>query len=111
MTHAHAPEARKTSLALQVTIFVLLAVAGCYMLVRHQLRSQVDGSLWAQEREVQLTSHVGSAPPGIPASAGGPAQYVQFVYQGGFHNSLGGLTLPVTLIVEARAAIERLVRS
>ncbi len=28
MTHAHAPEARKTNLALQVTIFVLLAVAG-----------------------------------------------------------------------------------
>ena len=81
--------------AASVGIAVLLAVAGCYMLVRHQLRSQVDGSLWAQEREVQLTSHVGSAPPGIPASAGGPAQYVQFVYQGGFHNSLGGLTLPV----------------
>lgn len=28
MTHAHTPEARKTNLALQVTIFVVLAVAG-----------------------------------------------------------------------------------
>ncbi len=82
--------------AASVGIAVLIAVVGCYMLVRHQLRSQVDGSLWAQEKEVLQTGIVGQAPPGIPASAGGPAQYVQIVYPGGFHRGSGGLTLPLT---------------
>jgi two-component system sensor histidine kinase MprB len=82
--------------AASVGIAVLIAVVGCYMLVRHQLRSQVDGSLWAQEKEVAQTGSVGQAPPGIPASAGGPAQYVQIVYPGGFHRGSGGLTLPLT---------------
>jgi two-component system sensor histidine kinase MprB len=81
--------------AASVGIAVLLAVAGAYIVVRHQLRAQVDGSLWAQEQEVAHTGHVGAAPPGIPASAGGPAQYVQLVYPGGAHTGLGGLTLPV----------------
>jgi two-component system sensor histidine kinase MprB len=82
--------------AASVGIAVLIAVVGCYMLVRHQLRSQIDGSLWAQEKEVLQTGFVGQAPPGIPASAGGPAQYVQIVYPGGFHRGSGGLTLPLT---------------
>ncbi|HEY1567265.1 MAG TPA: HAMP domain-containing sensor histidine kinase [Solirubrobacteraceae bacterium] len=82
--------------AASVGIAVLLAVAGCYIVVRHQLRSQVDGSLWAQEQEVRLTSQVGYAPPGIPASAGGPAQYVQYVYANGYrHTATGSLALPV----------------
>ena len=38
--------------AASVGIAVLLAVAGCYMLVRHQLRSQVDNSLRAQANAV-----------------------------------------------------------
>ncbi|MGH2893285.1 MAG: sensor histidine kinase [Solirubrobacteraceae bacterium] len=82
--------------AASVAIAVLIAVIGCYMLVRHQLRSQIDGSLRAQENEVQQTHQLGSAPPGIPASAGGPAQYVQLVFQSGFHRESGGLTLPIT---------------
>jgi len=81
--------------AASVGIAVLIAVVACYLLVRHQLRSQVDGSLWAQEREVVQTGVVGQAPPGIPASAGGPAQYVQIVYPGGYHRGSGGLTLPI----------------
>ena len=83
--------------AASVGIAVLLAIAACYIVVRHQLRSQVDGSLRAQQREVQLTqAPPGSAPPGIPASAGGPAQYVQYVYPGGYHRTTSGnLVLPV----------------
>jgi two-component system sensor histidine kinase MprB len=83
--------------AASVGIAVLLAVAGAYIVVRHQLRSQVDGSLRAQQREVQLTQQgPGSAPPGIPASAGGPAQYVQYVYPDGYHHTASGnLALPV----------------
>jgi two-component system, OmpR family, sensor histidine kinase MprB len=81
--------------AASVGIAVLLAVAGAYIVVRHQLRAQVDGSLWAQEQEVAHTGRVGAAPPGIPAAAGGPAQYVQFVYPGSVHTGSGGLTLPI----------------
>ncbi len=81
--------------AASVGIAVLLAVAACYIVVRHQLHAQVDGSLAAQEQEVEHTGSVGAAPPGIPASAGGPAPYVQFVYPGGLHNGSGGLDLPV----------------
>ena len=74
-------------------------------MVRHQLRAQVDGSLWAQEQEVARTGHVGAAPPGIPASAGGPAQYVQLVIRAA--PRLGGLTHACRSLSSARHPGER----
>ena len=69
----------------------------CYLVVRDQLRGQVDNSLRAQET-VALQSHgISRSLPGIPASAGGPAPYVQFVLANGQSGpSDGDVALPVT---------------
>lgn len=91
--------------AASVGAAVLIAILVCYAVVRNQLRSQVDDSLIAQQREVQQGGTINQAPPGIPASAGGPAPYVQIVLPDGRARTVsGGLTLPVTQRVLRTAA-------
>jgi two-component system, OmpR family, sensor histidine kinase MprB len=88
--------------AASVGIAVLIAVVVCYMVVRDQLRSQVDNALIAQQ-QVDLQSHhiQQSYVPGISARAGGPAQYQQIVLTGGQKLSVqGGLGLPVSAAAE-----------
>jgi two-component system sensor histidine kinase MprB len=93
--------------AASVAVAVLSAVGVSYMVVRHQLRSQVDNSLKAQASAVQngdfhaLQQQI----PGIPASAGGPAQYVQIVLASGTAQSeQGNISLPVTARTRTVAA-------
>jgi two-component system sensor histidine kinase MprB len=90
--------------AASVAVAILLAAVVCYLVVRNQLRSQVDTALTAQATEVQRYHELGQALPGIPASAGGPAQYVQIVLATGpsIHRQ-GDLTLPVDSHVRAVA--------
>lgn len=81
-----------------VAIAILIAALVCYLVVRGQLRGQVDDALNAQANAVQHGEfHALAQPlPGIPASAGGPAQYVQIVGPSG--NPFirrGDLALPV----------------
>jgi two-component system sensor histidine kinase MprB len=84
--------------AASVGFAVLIAVVVCYAVVRSQLRSQVDTALTAQQQVDEATHHLEQGfVPGIPASAGGPAQYQQIVFGGGqIDNVQGNLTLPVT---------------
>ena len=67
--------------AASVAVAVLIAALVCYLVVRDQLRSQIDGALRAQAFAVQHGDlhAIEQTVPGIPARAGGPAQYVQVV--------------------------------
>jgi two-component system sensor histidine kinase MprB len=93
--------------ATSVGAAVLIAVVVCYMVVRAQLGGQVGDSLNAQAQAVESGDlHAVTQPvPSIPASAGGPAQYVQIVLaDGSVHPSQGNISLPVdarTLVVAA----------
>ena len=80
-----------------VGLAILLAAVVAYAVVRSQLRGQVDSALNAQASEVATTGQLNQGPPNIPASAGGPAQYVQFVFPDGTTRVWSGtLQLPVT---------------
>jgi two-component system, OmpR family, sensor histidine kinase MprB len=87
--------------AASVGIAVLIAVVGCYMLVRHQLRTEVDNSLQAQAQAVlsrgQIALGEGFGGFGyLPPNAGGPAPYAQIVApDGNVQRSQGGVTLPI----------------
>jgi two-component system sensor histidine kinase MprB len=83
--------------AVAVGIAVVLVAMVGYFVVRHQLRSQVDYALRAQAGMVQHNiKSLGNSFPGIPASAGGPAPYVQAVAADGTrYPILGRLRLPV----------------
>jgi two-component system sensor histidine kinase MprB len=83
--------------AASVAVAVLIAVGVSYMVVRGQLRSQVDSSLTAQASAVQNGDFhaLQQQLPGIPASAGGPAQYTQIVLGDG-SVARGNLSLPVS---------------
>ncbi len=79
-----------------MAVAILFAALACYLVVRSQLRSQVDSALTAQAVEVRHYHELGSAPPGIPATAGGPAQYVQIVLSTGQAvRRQGGIKLPI----------------
>jgi two-component system, OmpR family, sensor histidine kinase MprB len=81
-----------------VGIAIVIAALVCYLVVRGQLRGQVDDSLNAQAAAVQNGEFRAlSQPfPGIPASAGGPAQYVQLVLADGtVAMRQGSIALPV----------------
>ena len=71
--------------AASVGIAVLIAVVVCYMVVRHQLLSQVDNELKQQAQVVQNIGFHGLAQqlPSLPAKAGGSAQYAQAVVADG----------------------------
>jgi two-component system sensor histidine kinase MprB len=79
-----------------VGLAILLAAVVTYAVVRGQLRGQVDSALKAQASEVAQTGQINQGPPAIPASAGGPAQYVQLVFpDGAVRQVTGSLPLPV----------------
>jgi two-component system sensor histidine kinase MprB len=93
--------------AASVAIAVLIAVAVSYMVVRSQLRGQIDGALNAQAQAVQNGDYhlLQQQIPGIPASAGGPAQYSQIVLaDGGTCCGQGNISLPVNAHARSVAA-------
>ena len=93
--------------AASVAVAILFAALACYLVVRSQLRSQIDSALTAQSDEVQRYHELGSALPGIPATAGGPAQYVQVVLANGqTARRLGGIALPIDNHVLAVASAQ-----
>jgi two-component system sensor histidine kinase MprB len=81
-----------------VAIAIVLVALTCYLVVRSQLRGQVDEALRAQQVAVLSGDlhALDQQPPGIPPNAGGPAQYVQYVDGSGqTYKRLGDITLPV----------------
>ncbi len=84
--------------AAAVGIAIVLAACACYFVVRGQLRGQVDNALRAQAATVEHNPFsLGRPLPAIPASAGGPAPYVQLVAADGSRlPRIGSLSLPVT---------------
>ncbi|MEO6857002.1 MAG: HAMP domain-containing sensor histidine kinase [Solirubrobacteraceae bacterium] len=93
--------------AASVAIAVLIAAMVCYLVVREQLLSQVDNALTAQAAAVQNGDYhaIAQPVPGIPARAGGPAQYVQVLApDGGVLGHNGDLNLPVGSIARAVAS-------
>ena len=93
------PLRRRLSLiaAASVAIAVVLVALVAYLLVRDQLRTQVDGALQAQAAAIASgDTHAGQNVPGLPASRGGSAQYVQVVSANGrILFPADGLALPV----------------
>jgi two-component system sensor histidine kinase MprB len=82
--------------AASVAAAVLIAVLVSYFVVRDQLRGQVDTALKEQETVVQRTEQLPSEIPGIPASEGGPAQYIQIVLaSGSSYPRQGNVVFPV----------------
>ncbi len=80
-----------------VGVAILMASIVCYWVVRGQLRGEVDNELKAQAATIQQgdAHSLAQALPGIPASAGGPAPYVQGVRPDGTQIPIqGGITLP-----------------
>jgi two-component system, OmpR family, sensor histidine kinase MprB len=99
---------RRLSLAAACAVgaAVLLAVAVCYFVERHDLRHQVDASLEAEFDAVQETHSIDAilSNLAIPPNAGGPAPYVQLVAPGGTLRVLrGNIVLPVTSSTEFAA--------
>jgi two-component system sensor histidine kinase MprB len=95
--------------AAAVGVAVVLAALICYMVVRSQLRGQVDDSLRAQAVRVVQTGDIGSLRsgnvPGLPPGAGGPAPYAQVVSANGSSAVLaGGVGLPIDAATRAAAA-------
>jgi two-component system sensor histidine kinase MprB len=84
--------------AASVGIAILMAVIACYAVVRSQLQGNIDSSLRAQAQAIQQSPFQNlqaQSVASIPASAGGPAPYVQLDYDGQSHRVSGNLTLPV----------------
>ena len=89
--------------AAAVAFAVVTAAIVCYLVVRSQLLGQVDSALRAQATAVQQDGQaaLGQPLPGLPPSAGGPAQYYQLVAQDG--TTRGDIGLPVDARVNAVA--------
>jgi two-component system sensor histidine kinase MprB len=101
------PLRKRISLAAATAVAIAIATAAgvCYMVVRGQLRGQVDSLLSAQ---AVLVEHVGTvaldAIPGLSPSAGGRAPYDQIVAAGNAGRQTGGnLPLPYDSMVNAVA--------
>ncbi len=93
------PLRKRVSLAAAgaVAAAVAIAVMVCYFVVRDQLLSQIDGQLRAQARMIQNDPNrsLNSPLPGLSASAGGSAPYLQVVLANGtIVSRQGDLTLP-----------------
>ena len=85
--------------AASVGIAILIAALVCYLVVRGQLRGQVDDALKGQavlvQHEGQYALGVGNL-AGLPANAGGRAPYEQVVgVNGAVLFNQGGVNLPV----------------
>ncbi len=83
--------------AAAVAVAIVLVSIVSYMVVRGQLRGQVDDALKAQASAVQTGDFhaLDQQLPGIPPSAGGPAQYVQIVGTDGSTLMRREISLPV----------------
>jgi two-component system sensor histidine kinase MprB len=83
--------------ALAVGVTVALASLACYLVMRNELRSQVDAPLRAQgTRITQRGEIVGQRLPGPPKGSGGPAEFSQVVApDGAVRDRYGGLTIAV----------------
>jgi two-component system, OmpR family, sensor histidine kinase MprB len=93
--------------ALAVTVAVVLVAIVAYVVVRHQLLSQVDNALRAQANVIEQRFGLGTPFPGIPASAGGPAPYGELVAaDGSVYERTGGVVLPVNSQIMEVAAGE-----
>ncbi|HEY8764263.1 MAG TPA: HAMP domain-containing sensor histidine kinase [Solirubrobacteraceae bacterium] len=93
--------------AAAVGVAIVLAVVVCYVVVRGQLRGQVDDALKGQAVLVQQRGSfaLGEEFPGLPANLGGRAPYAQIVgADGHVMQNVGGLTLPVDPATAAVAA-------
>ena len=92
--------------AAAVAIAILLVAAVSYLVLRSQLRSQVDGALQGQ---ALLTERYGpraleGSVPGLPPSEGGAAPYMQIVgADGTIQTGSGDTVLPVDASVRAVA--------
>ncbi len=88
--------------AATVGIAILIAVLVCYAVVRSQLRGSIDDSLRAQAQAIQQSPIQSLRPQSvasIPASAGGPAPYVQLDYNGRSYPVSGNIPVPVSSAV------------
>jgi two-component system, OmpR family, sensor histidine kinase MprB len=97
---------RRVGLAAGAAVGLAIVTASivCYLVVRGQLRNEVDGALDAQAAAIQRGQlSLGQPLPGIPASAGGSAQYYQIVGQDGSSLSRN-LALPISSQTVAVAA-------
>ncbi|MFL5823317.1 MAG: sensor histidine kinase [Solirubrobacteraceae bacterium] len=91
--------------AVAVGIVVVLVATISYFVVRSQLRGQVDSALRAQAAVIQHVVSLQQQLPVIPASAGGPAPYVQVVLADGTSQRVqGNQKLPVPPQVTAVAS-------
>jgi two-component system, OmpR family, sensor histidine kinase MprB len=87
--------------AAAVGVAIVLVAIVSYMVVKAQLRGQVDDALTAQAAAVHqagIRAIVGRDLPAIPPSAGGPAPYAQEVAADGSAQNLSGtnVSLPIT---------------
>jgi two-component system, OmpR family, sensor histidine kinase MprB len=94
--------------AAAVGIAILLAAMICYLVVRGQLRGEIDNELRAQASVVQhgdIRSLLGQPLATIPASAGGPAPYAQLVLADGTrYGRDGNINLPIDAHARAVAS-------
>jgi two-component system, OmpR family, sensor histidine kinase MprB len=83
--------------ALAVGVTIALASLACYLVMRAELRSQVDEPLRSQgERIAQRGELIGQRLPGPPKGSGGPAEFSQVVAPNGdVRDRYGGLTIAV----------------
>jgi two-component system sensor histidine kinase MprB len=83
--------------ALAVGVTVALASLACYLVMRAELRSQVDEPLRSQgDRIAQRGELIGQRLPGPPKGSGGPAEFSQVVAPNGdVRDRYGGLTIAV----------------
>ncbi len=92
--------------AASVAVAVLIAAMVCYLVVREQLRSQIDTELTAQASAIEhgQIMHLGGDLPTPPASAGGPAPYIVAVFANGQTATLDGhLAMPASATTLAQA--------
>ena len=83
--------------ALAAGVTIALASLVCYLVMRSELRAQVDGPLRAQgERIEQRGEVIGQRLPGPPKGSGGPAEFSQVLAPDGeVRDRDGGLTIAV----------------
>jgi two-component system sensor histidine kinase MprB len=90
--------------AAAVGVAVVIAAIVSYLVVRDQLRGQIDSSLRAEGNAVPATFHaLTSAAPQIPPDAGGPAPYAQVLIGGHVYSLAGDVPLPVTDATDSAA--------
>jgi two-component system sensor histidine kinase MprB len=80
-----------------VLVAVLMMSVIAYLVVRGQLRNEVDGALSAEESTLlHHTMGLGGTLPAVSANAGGPIQYYQVVDQNGNTLVYNPIPLPVS---------------